>query len=516
MIYSTDPAFLAMQKEPPTKNRILQPIIFDIRNIFGQFKSMFTVNPWKLYTLVAFVALAVRLPLVYFFQDDGGDTALYETVALNILNNACVSMSSPLSGACVPHWGGNQLPGYPLFLAAVWSIFGKSALAANAAQAVIWTAAVCYLVSAVWRLTDSWIAALAVGMVMALSPLQIPWVRMTLTESLTFTTTLWVFAELVFSLASRQLRVLPLAIALAAAIFIRYDQIFLCFAVAVVGFYLHGAVQAIQRGLLIALLVAVPLLVWTVRNIAVGLDVVPHAMTLEDGTRPPMGYFAWGNTWTTNQYQYPAWNYPVFKNNFEAIRIDKQVYASSEEKVEVEKLLIELKSFQLQSFPAHIDQRFAELAAARVATNSIWYHVGLPAVRTWNTWFNPRNSAGWPVKVPSLKIGKGTNPDAVGLAGLIELTMAHPVSALTRGITALYRIGLLAGLTAALVLSARAGLGYLRPLVWAAGIVTLGRIILYASFDIVETRYALGSVPGIEIALCLMIVYFLPFTRPNQ
>lgn len=267
---------------------------------------MFAAKPWKLYALVAVLALTPRLLLVFFYQGIGGDTAIYETVALNILKNACVSVSSPVDGACIPHWGGNQLPGYPVFLAAVWSVFGKSALAANVVQSVLWTAAACYLVRAVWRFTGKWSAALLVGVVLALSPLQIPWVRMTLTETSAFTTTLWVFAELILSLADRRLRAVPLGIALAAAIFVRYDQIFLCLAVAAVGFYLYTPVQALKRGLVIALVVAAPLMAWTARNMVVGLDVVPHALTLEDGGVPPLGYIAWGNTWTTNQYQYPA------------------------------------------------------------------------------------------------------------------------------------------------------------------------------------------------------------------
>lgn len=178
-------------------------------------------------------------------------------------------------------------------------------------------------------------------------------------------------------------------------------------------------------------------------------------------------------------------------------------------------MLAELESYQEKAFPAHIDQRFAALAAARVAADPLWHNLGLRVVRTWNTWFNPRNSAGWPVDVPPSEASSKNGVNAAGTARMIELALAYPLSALTRGATALYRIGLLAGLLAALVLSMRANAGSLRPIIWAAGIVTLGRILLYAWFDVVESRYALGSVPGIEIALCLLIIHFFDRGRDH-
>lgn len=455
---------------------------------------------WRLYALIALLALVPRITLALLYQGVGGDSALYETVALNILENACVSLSSPGEGACVPHWGGNQLPGYPIFLAVVWGVFGKSTLAANIVQSFLWTGAACYLVYAIQRFTGKAGTALFVGIVLALSPLQMPWVRMTLTETLALTAVLWVFAELILSLSERRLRIVPLGIGLAAALFVRYDLAFLCLAAAVIGFHIYLPAQALKRGLALALVVAVPLVGWTARNVVVGLGIFPHSSTMEHGDPPPLGYFAWGNTWTTNQYQYPSWNYPVFKRNYAGIHIDRQIYSSESEKVEVEHLLEELRTYQEEPFPMHIDKRFAELAAIRVSENPLWHSVGLRLVRTWNTWFNPRNSAGWPVDVP---LG------VVGTASIVELAVAYPVSALTRGLTGLYRIGLLVAMLALLAMSIAPSMKSLRPIIWAAGIVTLGRILMYAGLDLVETRYALGSVPGIEIVLCLTIMLLI-------
>ncbi|MBT5399653.1 hypothetical protein HOL24_03820, partial [bacterium] len=63
------------------------------------------------------MAIFTRLIFVFFFPDGGGDWDIYSTVAENILNGCGVSLSNPESGECVPHFGGNQLPGFPAFVA---------------------------------------------------------------------------------------------------------------------------------------------------------------------------------------------------------------------------------------------------------------------------------------------------------------------------------------------------------------------------------------------------------------
>ena len=254
---------------------------------------MTTSQPWKIYAIVVIAALLPRLALAIFFPGGGGDTLRYESVTLNILQNGCVSLSDPTVGDCIPHWGGNQLPGYPIFLSLVWAVSGVSWLSASIVQIILSTTAICYLLCAIHRLCGEWYPAFAVGLTVALSPLQIPWSRMALTETLSFAIIIWIFAELAFSLAANRLRVWPLGLSITAAIFIRYDNAFLCLAIAICGFYLHGPKQALLRGALISAIVAVPVLGWMVRGIAHGLSAVPHVTTLEDGGSPPHGFLNW-------------------------------------------------------------------------------------------------------------------------------------------------------------------------------------------------------------------------------
>ena len=80
------------------------------------------------FALGVFAAASIpRLLLVQFFPWFEGDGTVYVAVARNILENACVSMSDPQSAACVPHWGGNQPPGYPAFIAVAWKLTSGAA-----------------------------------------------------------------------------------------------------------------------------------------------------------------------------------------------------------------------------------------------------------------------------------------------------------------------------------------------------------------------------------------------------
>ncbi|MBM3557543.1 MAG: glycosyltransferase family 39 protein, partial [Alphaproteobacteria bacterium] len=197
------------------------------------------------FVLAAFVAALVpRLTLALIWPQRSGDTKVYLTVARNILENACVSLSDPASGACLPHWGGNQLPGYPAFVALVWKLFGESDIAIVIAQSVIGAAAVAYAGYALLRfLGDARRAVWGVAL-LAFSPLCVPWTRWILTDGLSIAATLWVFSELVLSIARRQLRILAVALSAITALFLRYDNIVLIVPIALVGVALHGFTQA--------------------------------------------------------------------------------------------------------------------------------------------------------------------------------------------------------------------------------------------------------------------------------
>jgi hypothetical protein len=254
--------------------------------------------------------------------------------------------------------------------------------------------------------------------------------------------------------------------------------------------------------LVIVLLMMIPIGAWWARSVTVGLGMIPNSAVLPDGARSPSGYFDWGHTWMTNQYQYPDWNYPVYTRSYSRISIDPTIYSSDEERERVAELLAALAEYDGQAFPVHIDTEFAALAAVRRAQAPFKSLFLLPVARTWNSWFNPYNSSGWPVAIGPSQVGS-----------MFDLVIDNLGKVAVKAFCALYRIGLLVALLALLAVSGGRSLGRARPILWCAAVVTFGRILFFAVMGLVETRYVLGAVPGLEIALTLA---FLELARVRK
>ena len=112
-------------------------------------------SPPYSYLVVFFIAVVPRILVGALYPYIFGDwDTVYKFVAENILINHCVSQSLPSSGLCVPHWGGNQLPGFPFFAAVVWAVLGKSDWAILAGQSVLAALAICWLMHAVKEKLD--------------------------------------------------------------------------------------------------------------------------------------------------------------------------------------------------------------------------------------------------------------------------------------------------------------------------------------------------------------------------
>ena len=248
------------------------------------------------------IALIASFPCVFFifaFPEYGGDSRVYALVANNILNGCGVSMSELGSDICVPHFGGNQGPGYPAFIALIWSFSGHSDLAVRFVQAMLYIVSIVYVVNSIRHYTSSLKKALIVGLVIAISPLHMAWPRFILTETLAVAGTLWVFGELIMSLHNRKLRILPIGIGLICVTFIRLDAILLVLPVAITAFIIHKPIDAIKRGLVVGMILAIPWCGWLIRNAHVGLENIfaPNYVGAY-----PSGVFSWVGVWSTNQY----------------------------------------------------------------------------------------------------------------------------------------------------------------------------------------------------------------------
>ncbi|HJP22945.1 MAG TPA: glycosyltransferase family 39 protein [Alphaproteobacteria bacterium] len=460
--------------------------------------------------LVALAALLPRLLLALYAPSPAGDWKAYSTVADNVLLNHCVSLSDPASAACVPHWGGNQLPGYPWFMALVWSFLPRGLSAIVISQSLLITVSTVYLARHAAALFPNRRWALAAALLMALSPLLVPLARVSLPDALAVAAAQWVLAELVRSHLQARLRVVPLALASIVAVFLRYDSFLLALPIALTGIALHGPGEAFKRGLVLALIVALPLGMWWGRSITAGLGMYPMPYTLPSGGAPPMGYISWGKTWAVDQYQAPLWVYAVYTRLYETIDIDPKIHHNDAERRRVEALVAELRDYQNKPFPPHIDAAFAEIAAQRRAAGPWRYWLVLPLKRAAALWFSLRNSAAWPV---SLRLARSEK--AAGLSRFVEIALANPGPALVKLGTAAYRLVLP---LAALALWVLAWHNRWRLEAWllaSALALALGRTLFMATLLMTEPRYVVEAIPFLELAVAVALAR-LGRERPEQ
>ena len=220
-----------------------------------------------LFALVLLLAFVVRALLIIYAQTNGGDWLTYERFADNILHGNGFSLSDPASSVIVPSSGG-YYPGFPAFIALVWLLFGKSVMAVLWAQLVLYILALYWLLTSLLKLTNNIHLVTGAGLLLALSPLTAGWSRFPLTESLAITASMWFLAEIINSLAVKKLRVLPLAAALAASIYIRPDTVLMAIAVLPVSMHLYERKRdSFKQIVVVILLTSVPVTAWMVRNV---------------------------------------------------------------------------------------------------------------------------------------------------------------------------------------------------------------------------------------------------------
>jgi hypothetical protein len=373
----------------------------------------------------------------------GGDSFVYLKVAENIFANSCVSLSDPASEFCAPHWGGNQLPGYPAFIAATWMMFGKSVFAVLFSQVAFFALVSGYLCKVLAR-TDNGIfqntkVILAVALLLGASPSLIGWSRAILTETLSIALALWLLAELVASLQDRRLRIFRIGIVLTLGVFVRYDFAMFVVPVAAVGFYLHAPMVAIRKGSCIALIVLVPLGGWTARCVYQGLDYTPPYGLTPEGQNLPAGMLRWVGTWLDNQYELEKSVWALVHFDYESFSAPKNAYASSEEAARVGSLIRHLRTkYQGKPAPSLIDREFMDIAEDRISNNRLEQWIGLPLRRMAHMWLSPFPSMGWPAEIsdsvrPRLKSALAARDWSVIARSILEVPGTVAMKTLVTG-----------------------------------------------------------------------------------
>ncbi len=338
--------------------------------------------------------LALRIVWVAFFQDFDGDSVEYATIARNLLVHHAYALDNPFHLTLI------RMPGYPLFMGAVFSIFGMMNYGA-----VCWVQAfidmgTCVLLAGFVRDSISRRAALFTLWVACLCPFTANYAAVPLTECLSiFFVALGMFAagRLVHAINARAGRHrvwLQLTVAaLAGAIFMRPDGTLLAAAI-VPGIWWYTRKSNPKAGLRTALacglLTILPLVPWTIRNYRVYHVFQPLApRSAQDSTEVSLaGFDRWTTTW---EIDYVSLGEIWWRGDGETLDIGllpSRAFDSKEEYRQTAQLIADYN--EVCSITPELDARFRALAEQRARRHPLRQYVALPLLRLADMGFRPR------------------------------------------------------------------------------------------------------------------------------
>jgi hypothetical protein len=369
--------------------------------------------------MAVLAGLVLRVYLVLKFPvTDTGDAPFYIELAWNWLKNGVYGFS--VNGQLTPV--DMRVPGYPAFLAAVFTFAGQSTRTAMLAQVVV-DLATCFLIALIAaRLAPESArrrVALAGLWLAALCPFTANYAAVMLTETLViFLTALAILVLLQTDVGGEKIaRSVPFlanpwllaGIVVGFGTLVRPETPLVLFAAGLVlvakWWRPVDWTKLLRAGVLMGLGLLMPLVPWAARNWHTLHDIqflAPRYSELP-GEYTPLGFINWTNTW---MWRFRDVYLTHWKVNEEEIPIDDlppYAFDSQDEKERVADALDEYNE-ALTIDPA-LDQQFREIARERTERHPLRTYVKVPLLRTLTLWFTPRvellPSSGhlWPLRV---------------------------------------------------------------------------------------------------------------------
>jgi 4-amino-4-deoxy-L-arabinose transferase-like glycosyltransferase len=322
-----------------------------------------------------------------------------------------------------------RLPGYPLFLGAVFSVFGEHLRAAVMIQALVDVLG-CWLLWDCARREVSRRAGWAVLLLAVFCPFTAVYAVTGLTESLSIfciALAIWALARALRAMRSgRNARgtLLALAAAMACGMLLRPDGVLLTAAFCGALFwYSRGAMglgRASRLAVLTGMLAVLPLIPWTVRNyrtLHVLQPLAPRYVNNPDEF-VPAGFFRWIRTWSVNFVDAGTvfWN---LEGTIDPEDVPARACSTMAQCDETQALIAEHNA--QQAVTPELDAKFAVLAAERIHERPLRYYVVLPAWRVADMWLWPRTER-FPVNIWWYAVRDHPEQSAIAIGmGLLNL-----------------------------------------------------------------------------------------------
>jgi hypothetical protein len=357
---------------------------------------VFLRRNWLFFSLASAAALAIRLIFVFYFPRVQGDTFIYGDIAKNWLAHGIYGVSD--GTAVRPTL--IRLPGYPAFLALMFSFFGpEHYTAVMVAQAFIDTNT-CLVIAALALELMNGRAAKSAYLLAALCPFTANYAAAPLSETLAIFSTAHAFYYGVRGI--KQLRTGNpgfLAWSLsgtwtALAILLRPDDGLL---IPALGLGLIGLLlieprrkPMVAAGIVFLLVSVAPLVPWTIRNWQTFHVVQPLAPRYanDPGEFVPLGFNHWVKTWIV---EFASVDDVYWKVSGEPLDLHSLPERAFDSRLDYDRTAALLESYNRELYlDRDLDSQFELLARARVSHNPFRYYIWLPLLRITDMWLRPR------------------------------------------------------------------------------------------------------------------------------
>jgi 4-amino-4-deoxy-L-arabinose transferase-like glycosyltransferase len=359
---------------------------------------------FRFFALTSLAALALRLLFLFRFPAITADSLIYGDIAGNWLQHGIYGITD--AGRVVPTF--IRLPGYPAFLAGVFSLFGMENYRAALWLQVLVDLGTCFVIADMTRRVASARAAKAAFLLAALCPFFANYAAAALTET-------WeiFFTVLALDFTLAGLESLPsgkmspwvgCGLAVGAAILLRPDGGLLLMGI---GLYLgvlfiwpswmHKAdapkrSRLLRAGLIVGVLALAPLAPWTWRNWHTLHQFQPLAprYATQGSEFVPAGFNRWVKTWMADYVSVEEIYWAVPGDTIDPSKLPSRAFDSPQQREQTLQLLADYNR-ELHVTPA-MDQQFDELAIQRIRDHPLRYYVWLPLLRIADMWLRPRTS----------------------------------------------------------------------------------------------------------------------------
>jgi hypothetical protein len=349
----------------------------------------------------ALTALALRLGFVRLFPTVGGDSAAYLELARNLLDAHVFGLWR--DGRMMPTDA--RPPGYPLFVAAVYGLAGRSDTVLLVAQAVLDVAG-CFVIAALaarlapeWRREHVQLAGLWLA---ALCPFLANYAAVPLTEvlaaflsgvTLLLLVRAWQHEEGRQTVCDRAGWLAAGGAAGLATLVRAESPLLMASAGAAIGLCCGARRQwarIARTGVWLAAGLLLPLLPWAVRNeMMLGrLQFLSTRYAEMPGEYVTRGFYDWTNTWLVRFRDVYAAPWKLDVEPIHAGDLPAYAFDSPEERARVQKLLNDYND-QLTMTP-QIDHEFGELARERTRRHPLRTWLWVPLERVVTLWLTPR------------------------------------------------------------------------------------------------------------------------------